>query len=277
MQLPHDAPEAREIGDTILAALQRNPLFMAAALPLKVFPPLFNRYSGGDAFGSHVDNAIRQVPGLAASRPHRSVRHAVLRRSRRLRRRRAGRRGHLRQPSREAAGRATWCCIRRPASITSPPVTARRARLLVLLDPEPGARRRPAHAALRHGHGDPAARPRRSGSSVDRSTHRRLSQPAAAVVRALSSAARSVSRDSVDEASRSVLFWVHLIAGTIAGVVILDHVGHRHAADVPAVGAADRRAIAAFRRGPPRRRPARASMRCWSGCAPRRRMRSRRR
>jgi PKHD-type hydroxylase len=67
MQLPHDAAQAREVGDTILAALQRNALFMSAALPLKVFPPLFNRYSGGDAFGSHVDNAIRQVPGS----PHR--------------------------------------------------------------------------------------------------------------------------------------------------------------------------------------------------------------
>ena len=58
---------ARELGDMILAALQRNPLFMSAALPLKVFPPLFNRYSGGQSFGSHVDNAIRQVPGT----PHR--------------------------------------------------------------------------------------------------------------------------------------------------------------------------------------------------------------
>ena len=67
MQLAHDAPQAREIGDTIVAALQRSALFMAAALPLKVFPPLFNRYSGGDAFGNHVDNAIRQVPGS----PHR--------------------------------------------------------------------------------------------------------------------------------------------------------------------------------------------------------------
>jgi PKHD-type hydroxylase len=67
MQLTHDAPAAREVGDSILAALQRSPLFMSAALPLKVFPPLFNRYSGGDAFGSHVDNAIRQVPGS----PHR--------------------------------------------------------------------------------------------------------------------------------------------------------------------------------------------------------------
>ena len=67
LQLPEDAPVAREIGDLILAALQRHPLFMSAALPLKVFPPLFNRYAGGHAFGSHVDNAIRQVPGT----PHR--------------------------------------------------------------------------------------------------------------------------------------------------------------------------------------------------------------
>jgi PKHD-type hydroxylase len=67
MQLPHDAPQARAIGETIVAALQRNLVFMAAALPLKVFPPLFNRYTGGDEFGSHVDNAIRQVPGS----PHR--------------------------------------------------------------------------------------------------------------------------------------------------------------------------------------------------------------
>jgi PKHD-type hydroxylase len=67
MQLPEDHPVAREMGDLILAALQQSPLFMAAALPLKVFPPLFNRYSGGQSFGTHVDNAIRQVPGT----PHR--------------------------------------------------------------------------------------------------------------------------------------------------------------------------------------------------------------
>ena len=45
----------------ILSALQRNPLFISAALPLRVFPPLFNRYSGGQSFGNHVDNAIRQT------------------------------------------------------------------------------------------------------------------------------------------------------------------------------------------------------------------------
>ena len=62
LQLPEDHPASRELGTTIQAALQRSPLFMAAALPLRIFPPLFNRYEGGRAFGSHVDNAIRQVP-----------------------------------------------------------------------------------------------------------------------------------------------------------------------------------------------------------------------
>src|SRR5262245_44855128 len=61
LQLPEDHPATRELGDLILAALQRSPLFFSAALPLKVFPPLFNRYDGGRAFGNHVDNAIRQV------------------------------------------------------------------------------------------------------------------------------------------------------------------------------------------------------------------------
>ena len=64
LQLPDDHPAAREIGDLILAGLQGHPLFMSAALPLRVFPPLFNRYEGGQAFGSHVDNAVRQVPGM---------------------------------------------------------------------------------------------------------------------------------------------------------------------------------------------------------------------
>lgn len=67
MQIPEDNPIARQVGDQILAALQRHPLFMGAALPLKVFPPLFNSYAGGQSFGMHVDNAIRQVRGT----PHR--------------------------------------------------------------------------------------------------------------------------------------------------------------------------------------------------------------
>ena len=58
-QLPEDSPAAREAGNIILDALGSAPLFIAAALPLKVFPPLFNRYAGGERFDTHVDNAIR--------------------------------------------------------------------------------------------------------------------------------------------------------------------------------------------------------------------------
>lgn len=67
MQVPEGHPAARELGDLILAALERNALFMAAGLPARVFPPLFNRYEGGQSFGNHVDNAVRQVTGT----PHR--------------------------------------------------------------------------------------------------------------------------------------------------------------------------------------------------------------
>ncbi|MBB3347253.1 Fe2+-dependent dioxygenase [Sphingomonas sp. BK069] len=62
-QLPEDSSAAREAGGMILDALGRTPLFVAAALPLKVFPPLFNRYGGGEDFGLHVDNAIRMKRG----------------------------------------------------------------------------------------------------------------------------------------------------------------------------------------------------------------------
>ena len=60
MQLAESDPLARQLGEEIVAALQRNQLFIAAALPLRVFPPLFNRYQGGQSFGCHVDSAIRQ-------------------------------------------------------------------------------------------------------------------------------------------------------------------------------------------------------------------------
>lgn len=58
-QLPEGSAAHREAGAMILDALARSPLFVAAALPLKVFPPLFNRYAGGQQFGAHVDNAVR--------------------------------------------------------------------------------------------------------------------------------------------------------------------------------------------------------------------------
>ncbi|HXH25184.1 MAG TPA: Fe2+-dependent dioxygenase, partial [Vicinamibacterales bacterium] len=60
LQLPEDHPVARQLGGVILDALSRNALFVSAALPLRVYPPLFNCYRGGQSFGSHVDNAIRQ-------------------------------------------------------------------------------------------------------------------------------------------------------------------------------------------------------------------------
>src|SRR5687767_10425866 len=63
LQLQEGSPEARQLGEIILRALGRNPLFTAAALPLRVFPPLFNRYDEGMRFDAHVDNAIRFVPG----------------------------------------------------------------------------------------------------------------------------------------------------------------------------------------------------------------------
>jgi PKHD-type hydroxylase len=66
-QIPEDHPVARNLGDMIVTALERTPLFHSAALPLRVFPPLFNRYGGGQAFGTHVDNAVRQIRGT----PHR--------------------------------------------------------------------------------------------------------------------------------------------------------------------------------------------------------------
>jgi PKHD-type hydroxylase len=66
-QLPEDSAAARELGQLVVAALERNPLFLSAALPLKIFPPLFNRYGVGHGFGVHVDNAVRQVRGT----PHR--------------------------------------------------------------------------------------------------------------------------------------------------------------------------------------------------------------
>ncbi len=66
-QVPERHPAARRLGDMILAALDLSALFLSAALPLKIVPPLFNRYEGGETYGNHVDGAIRPVTGT----PHR--------------------------------------------------------------------------------------------------------------------------------------------------------------------------------------------------------------
>ncbi|NYF92109.1 Fe2+-dependent dioxygenase [Tunturiibacter empetritectus] len=59
LQLPEGHPTSIKLGERVLTALARSPLFMSAALPLRVFPPMFNRYTGGGHFGTHVDTAIR--------------------------------------------------------------------------------------------------------------------------------------------------------------------------------------------------------------------------
>lgn len=58
-QLPEGSPVAQALGERLLAALARNSTFFAAALPKRIYPPLFNRYAGGQSFEWHVDNAVR--------------------------------------------------------------------------------------------------------------------------------------------------------------------------------------------------------------------------
>ena len=63
LQVPENSTAARELGDIVLRGLARSPLFSSAALPLRVYPPMFNRYDVGMTFDTHVDNAIRVVSG----------------------------------------------------------------------------------------------------------------------------------------------------------------------------------------------------------------------
>ncbi len=66
-QVAQGCPHGNELGQMIVGELERNPMFLSAALPRHVFPVLFNRYAPGMAFGPHIDNAIRPIPGT----PHR--------------------------------------------------------------------------------------------------------------------------------------------------------------------------------------------------------------
>jgi PKHD-type hydroxylase len=65
LQIAEDAPVARELGSIVLGELERNPLFLSAALPALIYPPMFNRYESatGMHFGTHVDGAVRLLPG----------------------------------------------------------------------------------------------------------------------------------------------------------------------------------------------------------------------
>ena len=58
-QLPPNGEAARQLGERVIKALIANPLFISAAVPRQIFPPLFNRYGAGQHFGVHVDNAVR--------------------------------------------------------------------------------------------------------------------------------------------------------------------------------------------------------------------------
>lgn len=62
-QLPEGSALARELGDLVLGAIERNAMFISAALPARVYPPMFNRYEGEEHFGLHVDNSVRLLPG----------------------------------------------------------------------------------------------------------------------------------------------------------------------------------------------------------------------
>ena len=184
LQLAEDSPIARELGDMVLAALERNPLFISAALPSRVYPPMFNRYEGGMHFGSHVDGAVRLLPGTGLK--IRTDLSATL---------------FLAPPEdydggellvedsygvqrvKLPAGDMVLYPARQPAPRRAG--DARRAPRVLLLGAEHGARRRAAHAALRPGHVDhaPDARcARKPGIGV---AHRLLSQPAAHVGGAL--------------------------------------------------------------------------------------------
>lgn len=62
-QLPEDHPLTHELSTIVLEALGQHPLFLSAAIPLDIIPPLFNRYEQSESFGMHVDNAIRRIRG----------------------------------------------------------------------------------------------------------------------------------------------------------------------------------------------------------------------
>ena len=65
LQLAEESALAQELGNAVLGALERNAVFVSGSLPHRVYPPMFNRYEGGMAFGDHIDNAVRMLRGGA--------------------------------------------------------------------------------------------------------------------------------------------------------------------------------------------------------------------
>ena len=185
LQLPEGHPLAKEIGAAMLERLWQNPLFMSAALPHKVFPPLLNCYTAGGSFDFHIDNAVRQPKG-SQERVRTDLSSTLF----------------FSDPEEYDGGELeiqdTFGLqrVKLPAGDMvlyprfQPAQSQRRdpwrALRLVFLDPKPGARRQPAHLAVRDGRRDPATErgcPRPPG--VD-PAHRHLPQPVASLGRGLS-------------------------------------------------------------------------------------------
>ncbi len=208
----------------IIKALEQIPLFVSAALPTRIFPPLFNRYEPGMTFGAHVDNAIRQIPGTPFR--VRTDLSATL---------------FISRPEEYDGGELVvddtygTHAVKLPAGdmILYPatslhrvnPVTRGRAAGLLLLDREHGARRRRAHPALRPRHGHRQGQPGRARSPGRGGPDLLLPQPPAPLGECL---ARRRARDEPRVAMtfprmtfHRAIFWLHLLTGTIAGLVIL--------------------------------------------------------
>ena len=167
-QLPEDSAAAKRAGEIVLDALGRHPLFMAAALPAKVWPPLFNRYGGGEQFGMHVDNAVRvKRGGVERLRSDLSATLFLCD---------AGsyEGGELTVEDTYGA-HAVKLDGRRPHSLSRVELASRdardlgRARRVVLLDPEHDPRRGAAPRAVRHGRRRAAARRASSARRTRRS------------------------------------------------------------------------------------------------------------
>jgi hypothetical protein len=105
LQLPEENSDARELGEMILGALERHPLFISAALPSRVFPPIFNRYDVGMSLGTHLDNSVRQITGTPFRIPYRSRGYALPEPTGRVRWRGIGRRRCVRGTCRQVARR----------------------------------------------------------------------------------------------------------------------------------------------------------------------------
>jgi PKHD-type hydroxylase len=182
-QLDEDDPVARQLGGLILQRLSDNPLFMSAALPKRIYPPLFNRYGGGRGFGFHIDNAIRGIKGVRER--VRTDLSATL---------------FLAEPDSYDGGelviRDTFGerQVKLPAghlvlypgsSVHRVAGDPGRAPGGVFLDRKPGARGQPAQSAAGHGRGDPAPDGTTGRRRFVAGADRRVPQPAPSLGRHL--------------------------------------------------------------------------------------------